>query len=97
MESNRQLPTSYIYVETKRRLFEDKTSLNDCMLTIFDYDKIFQWMDGWVGGRMDWWMNGWMDGWMDGWRWMEGPMKDEWMDERWMDKNGMDKLKANIN
>jgi hypothetical protein len=53
MESNRQLPTSYIYVETKRRLFEDKTSLNDCMLTIFDYDKIFQWMDGWVGGRMD--------------------------------------------
>jgi hypothetical protein len=45
MESNRQLPTSYIYVETKQRLFEDKTSLNDCMLAIFNYDKIFQGMD----------------------------------------------------
>jgi hypothetical protein len=51
MESNRQLLTSYIYFETKRGLFEDKTSLNDCMLAIFNYDKIFQGMDG--CGRMD--------------------------------------------
>ncbi len=64
MESNRQLPTSYIYVETKQRLFEDKTSLNDCMLAIFNYDKIFQ--------GMDWWVNGWMDGWKDQWKMKNG-------------------------
>jgi hypothetical protein len=55
MESNKQLPTSYLYVETKWRLFEDKTSLNDCMLAIFKYDKIFWWMDDL---KME-------DGWMD--------------------------------
>jgi hypothetical protein len=63
MESNKQLSTSYLYVETKWRLFEDKTSLNDCMLAILNYDKIFWWMDAW---KMDlrWKME---DGWMDGW------------------------------
>jgi len=38
MKSNRQLPTSYLYVETKWILLEDKTSLNDCMIAIFNYD-----------------------------------------------------------
>jgi hypothetical protein len=46
MESNRQLPISCLYVETKQILFENKTSLNDWMLTILNYDKIFWWMDG---------------------------------------------------
>jgi hypothetical protein len=41
MESNRQLLTSYLYVKTKQILLEDKTSLNDCMLSIKNYDKIF--------------------------------------------------------
>ncbi len=45
MESNIQLPTSYLYVETKQRLLEIKTSSNDCMLTILNYDKIFQGVD----------------------------------------------------
>jgi hypothetical protein len=38
MKSNRQLPTSYLYVETKQILFEDKTSLYDYMLGILNYD-----------------------------------------------------------
>jgi hypothetical protein len=41
MESNIQLPTSYLYVETKQRLLKIKTSLNNCMLTILNYDHIF--------------------------------------------------------
>jgi hypothetical protein len=57
MESNRQLLTSYLYVKTKQILLEDKTSLNDCMLSIKNYDKIFWWMDGWVEGWIDEWMD----------------------------------------
>jgi hypothetical protein len=41
MESNKRLPTSYLYVEIKQRLLDDKTSLNDYMLPIFNYNKIF--------------------------------------------------------
>jgi hypothetical protein len=37
MESNKQIPTSYLYVETTRRLLERQTSLNDWMLTILNY------------------------------------------------------------
>ncbi len=44
-----------------------KTSLNDCMLPIFHYDKIFRWMDGWVEGWIDEWIDGQkMDGYIFG-------------------------------
>jgi hypothetical protein len=55
MESNKQLPTSYLYVETKWRIFNDKTSLNDYMLPILIMIRYF---DGWMGGWKDGLMNG---------------------------------------